>query len=305
MELLSLSCETAALSPCSLPAREMRQLAEQSSTLNSLLAFEPFAEVKTDRKEISIQARAVKVILQRRTDRRRYTPFLPAVSPTDRARQVLTWHVLHEALTEHNVTHFLVDATLLGALRHNAIIPWDDEMDIGVHHADLPGVQQALSCIPGYTLRVQNCRHWTFFADDAKVVTRFSQSRIRDTPELKEAEKDANYEVEMVPDPDVVVRTPFVDIFLMMSDGDYVWSIPRFNIKTSVYPINDLYPLTEAMFEGRLAPVPRNSVGLVKRAFDANVCVSSNHNHTIGQEISNGQSIPCRELSEIYRMNEL
>lgn len=51
----------------------------------------------------------------------------------------------HEILSKHNVTYFVEGGTLLGAVRHQGIIPFDDDLDIGIMHKDEVRLQQIFS----------------------------------------------------------------------------------------------------------------------------------------------------------------
>lgn len=40
--------------------------------------------------------------------------------------------MLHDFLVEHNIKYYAIGGTVLGAIRHKAIIPWDPDMDIAM-----------------------------------------------------------------------------------------------------------------------------------------------------------------------------
>lgn len=50
---------------------------------------------------------------------------------------------LREFLDRNNIDYWLDSGTLLGAVRHGGFIPWDDDIDICVHEADMPRLVEA------------------------------------------------------------------------------------------------------------------------------------------------------------------
>ena len=44
--------------------------------------------------------------------------------------EMLEW--LHSFCVENNIKYYAIGGTLLGAVRHNGFIPWDDDIDIGM-----------------------------------------------------------------------------------------------------------------------------------------------------------------------------
>ncbi|ADE30236.1 LPS biosynthesis protein [Rickettsia prowazekii str. Rp22] len=60
----------------------------------------------------------------------------------------------HELLTKNNIKYWIESGTLLGAVRHQGIIPFDDDLDIGIMHEDEIHLQQILPQFEqlGYTV---------------------------------------------------------------------------------------------------------------------------------------------------------
>lgn len=63
----------------------------------------------------------------------------PAQDPNLRSAQLICTELLHVfdlVCKKHNLTYWLDSGTLLGAIRHNGFIPWDDDLDVAMPRED-------------------------------------------------------------------------------------------------------------------------------------------------------------------------
>jgi len=44
--------------------------------------------------------------------------------------------ILHEVCVKNNLRYYIIGGTMLGAIRHQGFIPWDDDMDVGLPRED-------------------------------------------------------------------------------------------------------------------------------------------------------------------------
>ena len=52
--------------------------------------------------------------------------------------------VFHEICVKHNIPYYMLGGTMLGAIRHQGFIPWDDDMDFGVMQEDFVKLRDIL-----------------------------------------------------------------------------------------------------------------------------------------------------------------
>lgn len=60
---------------------------------------------------------------------------------------MMAW--LHEFCTENQIRYYAIGGTLLGAMRHQGFIPWDDDIDVGMPRRDYERFQELTRSLTG------------------------------------------------------------------------------------------------------------------------------------------------------------
>lgn len=134
-----------------------------------------------------------------------------------------------KVLEDNNIHYFLEGGSLLGAVRHKGIIPWDDDIDIGVFEKDFDKI------IPLFEKYVK----------DENYNIKFQRS---DNDMIKAYVSDMWMKSNITGQ---IYGTPTIDFFKYKKSGDYV-KLSSINYRKTfpncIYKKDDLFPLIKYDF---------------------------------------------------------
>uniref|UniRef100_A0A0R3WFZ7 Lipopolysaccharide choline phosphotransferase n=1 Tax=Taenia asiatica TaxID=60517 RepID=A0A0R3WFZ7_TAEAS len=177
---------------------------------------------------------------------------------------------------------FLGAGSLLGSLQHHDLIPWDDDLDVGVHLRYRPRIRGTLKHLQHqFKTYAQSGRDKLFFK-----------------PFAKYAKTDLNtigsHSFSHLP-----WAWPFIDIFYYreidsVEGEEYTQNFHKFKL-------SDIFPLTCRPFGKHWYPAPRRPVSFLRSYYSTKrqYCSSHDYSHALEKLVS-PKYMDCRELMERY-----
>jgi GNAT superfamily N-acetyltransferase len=171
----------------------------------------------------------------------------------------------HEILVSKNIQYWVIAGTLLGAVRHNGIIPWDDDLDICLNKKQ---INEFISLIPIFEQLEYEVVPWSFgfkifYKKGLKVYSKFENGK-------------EHYS-----------KIPFVDVFLYEqknNDITYDWTYfkqPRNRNHIAIYA-NELFPIKDYKFGNFFVKGPSNPLKYLTCCYGKNCLDTASYGHSHG-----------------------
>ncbi|KAK0070291.1 fukutin-related protein [Biomphalaria pfeifferi] len=199
--------------------------------------------------------------------------FKPLMSEYDRAVALFTVDTFVKACEAANLTYFLISGSVLGAVRHHGIIPWDDDIDIIMNSSDWHKIRNVLGNIEGFELFAPSRVQWKFF-------------------------------MSSLPPGNRPFKWPNIDLFFFNEDETHIWA-QTWGAKSSLCSKkSDIFPLRRRKFEMFYLPVPKASKSLAEAEFGefSSACKTANYVHktNVAYSASSTIDLKCQQLHEVF-----
>jgi phosphorylcholine metabolism protein LicD len=177
------------------------------------------------------------------------------IPETTKETLLIMMEKIHRILVENNIKYWVDGGSLLGAIRHDGIIPWDDDIDIGV-----------------------------FDKDFDKIIPLFEKNMYDETLHIKLQRIDYNMIKVYVEDlwlknkeTGQIIGTPTIDIFKYTRANNKVKLASireRQRFKNCYYLKTELFPLKKYKFNNIIVMGANNPLGYLYRYY-GNDCLTS------------------------------
>ncbi|XP_076465582.1 uncharacterized protein LOC143297231 [Babylonia areolata] len=198
--------------------------------------------------------------------------FKPLMNLKERAQLMFTFDVFMRACTQHGLSFFISEGSLLGSYRHHGLVPWDDDIDVIINGSQWKEVRRVLGNIPGFTLYANPDSQWKFYLSDLPA--------FHDKP----------------------FKWPSLDIFFFSEHDLYVWGL-TWGLKSHLMMYTKhLLPLRTVPWERWQVPAPACVERMLATNYDLSKCVTPLYVHKTNEEHYGFQTevVECSLLHKYY-----
>lgn len=201
--------------------------------------------------------------------------FRPALTETEQRALLRALLIATSSLEAFNVSYVAAEGTLIGALRHRDLVPWDDDADLTFQADQWETAKAVLSCVPGFQLKIHSDFMWKFFSVDSPLW------------------KD-----------EAVTRFPYIDLFPYVEDEEYIWPLVIWLKDKMLWPRHQVFPTRLQAFDNFVIRVPRDVRGTLTHLFGdvLDECESRLFERRERRLMPMDERIrlPCSQLHEVY-----
>ena len=191
----------------------------------------------------------------------------------------------HDILTKHKITYFLTGGSLLGAVRHSGVIPWDDDGDIVVFLHDVPKLKKLQKVFDRAGLELVQGDESDYKCDETQYA---------DTCSWIVAQKGKHF--------------PTVDVFVMKVDGERVqfanpvWKRADNGGKKCYHHTSTVFPLVPRLFGNFYMYTPNDAMSYLNNCYGVtwNSQSMQLYNHKLGKWIDSGPHL--MKYAEYYAL---
>ena len=216
----------------------------------------------------------------------RYLPPQELISQGNIFREYITQHerelyksllvIFGDAAQKLNMTYFLADGSLIGSVRHHGMIPWDDDLDVGVLRLEEDKMHKMHDILPENVQLFENWFRWKMcFKGRPRV--RFGRGW----------------------------TFPTLDIgFYAISRGQ-TWDENWKSFKAAQMDLDVVFPLIKRPFMGLMIPAPHRPHKYIEMNFKSDVmtlCASPTFSHRTGffSDPYLRRTVRCEALWSLY-----